>query len=152
MFVQILVMVRFLLISHFCRLFSHSAQPKDTPLRLMAFTQIPTLLRSPFKVHIYPSTCSYFHSLDFILFVINPYHQPIIESIIKKNILFAIVQSLVERKSNTTTTNLNNINLPSPKTREEKKNMMFSNPASYLAFHCLILHASIQCRNFYSHP
>jgi hypothetical protein len=32
-----------LLTSHFCPDFSHFAQPKDTPFRLLGFTQIPTL-------------------------------------------------------------------------------------------------------------
>jgi hypothetical protein len=43
-FVQILFMNKFLLTSHFCPHFSHYAQPKDTPLRLLVFIQIPTLL------------------------------------------------------------------------------------------------------------
>jgi hypothetical protein len=39
----------------------------------------------------YPFTCSYFYSSDFLLFVINPQHQPLIKSNTNKNIKPAMV-------------------------------------------------------------
>ncbi len=86
-------------LSHFYLNFSYYAQPKDTPLRLLVFIQIFALLHGlkkdstkvPIQMHIYPSTCPFFYSSNFLLFDINPQYQPLIESIPNKDILFAIV-------------------------------------------------------------
>ncbi len=77
--------------------------------------------RSPFKMHTYFSTCPFLYSLDFLLFVINPQDQPHIEFILTKDILLAIMQSLVQWKSNTATTNHNKSNLPSFEIDDERR-------------------------------
>ncbi len=70
-------------------------------------------------MHICPSTCHFFYSSDFLLFMINPQHQLFIESIFTNDTLFTIMQLLVQRKS--TTSNHNQSNLLSLETDEEKK-------------------------------
>ncbi len=71
------------------------------------------------KMHIYPSTCPFLYSSNFLLFIINPQHHPLIKYIPTKDILFAIVQSLAQRKS--ATTNHNKSNLSSSETNDERK-------------------------------
>ncbi len=86
-------------------------------------------------MHIYPSTCPFFYSLDFLLFVINRQHQPLIESILYKDILFAIMYSLAQWKSDTTTTNLNKPNLPSSENQmKEEKITCITSKFPFLSF------------------
>jgi hypothetical protein len=42
-------------------------------------------------MHTYPFTCPFLYNLDFLFFNINPQHQPLIEPIPNKDILFAVV-------------------------------------------------------------
>ncbi len=111
--------------------------------------------KSLFKMHIYPSTCPFFYNSNFLLFVINPKDQPLIKSIPTKDILFVIVQSLAQRRSNTTTTNHNKSNLPSLEIDDERRKTYlccFRILLTYLAFHHPTFQTFIQCHSFPSHP
>ncbi len=72
------------------------------------------------KCILIPLHAPFFYNLN-LLFVINPQHQPLIEFIPTKDILFVIMQSLVQWKS--TNTNYNKSNLRSLKTDDEKKKL-----------------------------
>ncbi len=161
-FLQVWVVNISLLTSHFCFHFFHSAQPKDTPQRVRVFTQIPTLRhglkRDSTKVPIQNAYLSFYMPLlycsNFPIFVINLQHQPFIKSILIKDVLLAIEQSLVQRKSDITITNHNKSNLPSFETNDErtKATTLLSNFPFYSAFHRPILQTSIQCCSFFNHP
>jgi hypothetical protein len=96
-FVQKLVMDKFLLTSHFCSSFISFCPTQGHPTKAFSIhldiCSLSGLKRGSTKVpmHTYPFTCSYFYNLDFLLFVINPQHQPLIESSTNKNIWLAIM-------------------------------------------------------------
>jgi hypothetical protein len=85
-FVQKLVMDKFLVTSHFCFSLSSFCPTQGHPTEAFGTysNMCPTnWIKERFNqgaMQMCPFTCSCLYSLDFLLFDINPQHQPLIES------------------------------------------------------------------------